>query len=285
MSRAPMSRSTRYRGDPSPKDPVVSEPPNEQEPPESRTEQEPAAERDLFGRTPKGRKDWSHRKGEPRGLALAWSLVMLGVAGWSFAASSGAGGVSTEAYRVRASHAAVLLALAVGVLWPMMRLSQVRPRRGVVRSVLVDAMVLLGPMQVMIWPQFLLAGWSVTRCAAVAGVMTGWVIGVGAVIAAGVSSQRTVWRGAAMATVLAMALSAPVSAVLWGLDESSSRSWVWLSPLSAMFELTRDLTWEGGRPYIVETGVWRGVAGSVVGALVVWTGLLGWRMVRDRADA
>ncbi|GEM_PF-1657700 len=79
----------------------------------------------------------------------------------------------------------LLLCVAVGLMigWPLLRLSQ-KPAWYPITQTWLDLIVLLGMMQVVIWPLRLVTDWSVERMAAIDATLTGWTILAGAAIAA-----------------------------------------------------------------------------------------------------
>lgn len=250
-------------------------------------------DRDIFGREPVRTADWSHRRGEPRGLALAWAVFLLLGSAMALRGAATSGIVSVEAYRVQAARFMVVTAVAAGILWPMFRLSQESPRRPL-RALLVDIFVLVVPLQVVVWPQAILAGWSLARCAAVAGLLTAWIIAAGSIVAAGLFAGRKLWRAAAMLLILIAALTAPsVAAVQNAATPTPTYSsldtppafWVWLSPIGSIYEVTRDRTWAGGREVALRPGVRGAVWVSLISGLAAWAGILALRVAHRPNDA
>jgi hypothetical protein len=92
----------------------------------------------------------------------------------------------------------MLLMTLVGaaVLWPMVRLSQARPER-IGRSLAGDLVVLLVPMQAVIWPMPLLTRWSFEVTGAVAVCAASWTVLAAGVLAcayrAGDGARRWPW--------------------------------------------------------------------------------------------
>lgn len=216
--------------------------------PESAPAQAGGKEKDIFGRVPRDRPDWSHRRGEPRVFALIWMLYLMGVTGLMFASLSDAFFVSPAITRPAARG--MLLATMAGVmlLWPAVRLSQ-RPAERPVRSVLRDLFVVLIPAQAVIWPHALreLGDWSMGVLVALAGVFAAWSLVVAGLLAmadSGRGAGRARW--AWMLVLLVLCLGAPSYAVAWGqirmapgLPSDVRPGWM-LSPLTAVLEVTRD---------------------------------------------
>ncbi|XVJ60165.1 MAG: hypothetical protein HEQ23_12525 [Tepidisphaera sp.] len=162
--------------------------------------------------TPPTRVDkWAHRRVEPRGLALVWTLYLLGVTMvcfWTPALSTG-----LDALSGRYSARLVLVAVGFGmaVLWPMLRLCQTFPNEGGLRGVGKDLVVMIIPTQAVIWPLAFLALWPLSVAACVAASSLGWTLVVGALLAmalggAGRERQRSSFRRIAwMVVILAVA--------------------------------------------------------------------------------
>ena len=132
---------------------------------------------------PKRVDKWAHRRVEPRGLALLWTMYLLGVTlvcFWTPALSAG-----LDVLSGRYSSRLVLVAVAFGyaVLWPMLRLCQVFPSEGGLRSVGKDLIVMVIPTQAVIWPLAFLALWPLSVAACVAASAMGWTFLVGAILA------------------------------------------------------------------------------------------------------
>ncbi len=250
-------------------------------------------ERDIFGRVPRDRPDWSHRRGEPRVFALVWMLYLMGVTALMFASLSEAFFVSPSVTRPAARG--MLLATIAGIvlLWPAIRLSQ-RPSERPVRHVLRDLFVVLIPAQAVIWPHALreLGDWSLSVLAALAGVFAAWALVVGGVLAmadSGRGAGRVRW--AWMLVILCVCLGAPVYAVARGQFpavpgggvEGARPGWMF-SPFTAVLEVTRDRDATDGVTRLGWTH-WRLIAASacVGGALLCLAGAGGVAARRGRA--
>lgn len=270
--------------------------PGDEPGPEARpaaVEQPLEKERDIFGRVPKDRADWSHRRGEPRVFALLWMLYLMGVTGVMFMSVSDAFFVSTSITRPAARG--MMLATIVGIvlLWPAMRLSQ-RPAPRAVRSVLQDLFVLLVPAQAVVWPHALrvLGDWPVQVLLGLVGVMTAWALVVGGLIALANAGRhagraRGVWMlvvlGAVFLGPLAGGLTGPGAAVAGSSGEPARPAWM-LSPLTAVLEITRNRD-ASGTPNPVGGIHWRLIiaTGCVGGALLCVAGSAGVASGRGRA--
>lgn len=207
---------------------------------------------DLFGRAPKTRKDWSHRRGEPRGLALGWTLYLMGATVGSLAPVMRVSRVDSTVYRPAARLLMVLIVVGGCVLWPMLRASQDRPGSPG-RDVFRDLLILLVPALTLVWPQVLLAGWPVPIVGAVSLLMVGWFSFVGAWLC--LLYGRDEWgSGPRLAAAVVPALvTCVLPGVLWfgGVMSASppalevTPGWMW-TPGTAVWELVRDRSWSGG---------------------------------------
>jgi hypothetical protein len=259
----------------------------------------PSKEKDLFGREPVGTPDWSHRRGEPRVLALVWMIMLMGVTALMFASLSDAFFVSTRITRPAAR--AMLLATTAGLVlfWPAVRLSQ-RPAPHPVRGVLQDLFVLLVPAQAVIWPHALrvLADWPFSVLTALAACTAAWALLIGGLVAMADASRGADGSGrlrwAWMLVVLAVVFLAPGYAVATGLvvvtrADVPRPGWM-LSPLTSVLELTRERDTTGTLTPV--SGVhWRliGAVACVGGALLCLAGASGTarrrRVARGRGPA
>ena len=202
---------------------------------------EKATDVDVFGRAPKDRPDWSHRRGEPRGLFLGWLVYMLIASGAAFSSAGIGGSISVESYRASASRFALALMVGLFVLWPMLRLSQAAPRRPL-RSIAVDLAVLLVPLQVVIWPHVFLAAWPPLVCAGLSAATGGWALVAASLLGVCISAGGVAWRVSGVIAVLTIGLGVPTALAVGG----AGLDVPWVSPLTAAAALTRDQTWSGG---------------------------------------
>ena len=230
-------------------------------------------ERDLFGREPKGRRDWSHRKGEPRTFALLWTVFLMLATLVMFGSLSATPTVTPEVYRPAARTLLMTVALGATVLWPMLRLSQQIPRERAVKWVLKDLVVVLLPVQALVWPHALgmLSGWPLSVVAGVSLSIAAWsCVSAGVLGLAYVTMPREGGAGiraAWMVVVLAVVFGAPAWQTLSGgytltdapasLEPGAGRM---LSPLTSIAEITRDRAWSG-RPARIGAGHWRAMVG------------------------
>lgn len=237
---------------------------------------------DVFGKPPKGRSDWSHRRGEPRVFAFCWTLYLLAATVIAFSSAGAAGAGNADAFRPAARGLLAACLAGISLLWPMTRLSQMRPgprRWSAVRCVLEDIAVLVVPAQAVIWPQVLMASWPVSVVGALACSTLAWALALGALLYAAFTSRRRagVWW---MAIFVAIAGAGPLLALVPGVLERGAEArcaWWWMtSPVTSGFELTRDRPWSGASAW-VSLGHW--VSIGVVGAI----SLVGWALVLGHA--
>jgi hypothetical protein len=181
---------------------------------------------------------WTHRRGEPRLMALLWSLYLFAASLVTVMQLPILG--MTESRFVQSSSRLLLMLLAVGVtvLWPMLRLSQVSPRRPCLAT-WVDLFVLLVPMQAVLWPLTWLGRWDLAITAAVSLLISSWAILLGVPVCVGMASPvgwgRSVW----MSLVLVACGAAPMMAfVLGATGAATSSSLALASPLTAVFAIT-----------------------------------------------
>lgn len=190
---------------------------------------------------------WAHRRGEPRVFAFLWTMyVLLAVAG-SILWVSRFASVTAGTYGPAARIMLVVVAVGATILWPMVRLSQASPRRGAVSHVLADALIVLMPSQLVLWPLYVLANWPLNIVAGVAGVLAAWIVLVGGVLALALGGRaatepgdaaltgRTIWMG----VILALVCAAPAAMLVAGAGRHAVPGWLpMLSPLSAIPRLT-----------------------------------------------
>jgi len=209
-------------------------------------------ERDLFGQAPpEGFEDWSHRKREPRALALLWMIFLMLVSAWMFARLSIAPTVSTSVSRPAAREMLVFAMVGACVLYPMLRLAQAIPLPSVVGAGVRDALVLILPLQAVLWPNRLvvLGGWGSDVILALAAHSAAWIVllvGASSVSLAGasVSGRPALARALGSAAVVVLALGAPMVELVTGIGAGVDARGVhlgWmLSPITGVLELTRD---------------------------------------------
>jgi hypothetical protein len=225
-----------------------------------------------------GPDPWPHRRGEPRVFAFLWTVYLL-VGAMGTLASLGVL-ATVESYQYAARLLLVLMAIGVVGLWPMVRLSQVVPYRvpapgqtarpETVRSragqILEDVLVVLLPIQAVIWPQVWLAAWSGEVLGAVDALICAWGVLVGGILALALGRASSgVGRAGWMAIIMALVLLAP-ALMLTGVDAPSIRT---ASPLTGIYEITRDRASEGLEAS-VSVEHWRMIGVTLGVGILIW---------------
>ena len=213
----------------------------------------------------------------PRGLIFLASVWLI--ASWVIAI-----GVRAPVQPSSASYTpAVLLMMqcvTAGLMigWPLLRLSQTRPMWPL-RQTLLDLAVLLGLVQVVIWPLRLVTTWTPLRTAAIDATLAGWTALAGAMIAAAITTNRSGPRVLAMGACLGMCVLGPVLAwiaVSTGVDVLQL---VGLSPFMAVKTLGGG---GGSHPSEVQ---WRWIALLSFAAAAVWLALSASRLLVHQPTA
>lgn len=216
--------------------------------------QQPRKERDLLGKEPPGDLiDWSHRKGEPRVFALLWMIFLLTTTALMFARLATGFSISPSVSRPASQEMLVIVAIGMSILWPMVRLSQRIPPPSIVMSSIRDLIVVIVPMQAVIWPQRLivLGGWSSEVVLALAlhtlawGIVIAGAVSLGSIFIAGSSpesQQRN--RALSMLGVLLLVFAFPLIELLTHKGAAigpanANLGWM-LSPITGIMELTTD---------------------------------------------
>jgi len=228
-------------------------------------------ERDLLGNEPPvDRIDWSHRKGEPRVLALLWMIFLLTATAMMFANLSVGYSISPSVSRPASRQMLVVIVVGMSILWPMIRLSQTIARPSIVASSLRDMVVILIPMQAVIWPQSLivLGGWSIAVVTALAlhiiawGLVIAGLLAIASILIAN-SPHHIRTRILTMAAILTAIFAVPLIELLTlkgapiGIAHANL-GWM-LSPITGILELTTDRS-PLGQPAMVYNAHFRIIA-------------------------
>jgi hypothetical protein len=221
---------------------------------------------------------WAHRRVEPRGLALCWTLYLLGVTVASFWTPALGAGLDPLSGRYSARLVLLLTAVGYGILWPMLRLCQTMPREGGVSAVGKDLIVMVVPTQAVIWPLSFLAVWPVSVAGGVATATLGWTLVVGAVLAIALGRGHDGQSGEAggvrragwMLGILALVGTGAALAAVRSVGVAGSH-WadlvLMMSPLTAGFEMTQGPV---GRLQWLAPGHWAAVGVTWSLALGLW---------------
>jgi hypothetical protein len=201
---------------------------------------------------------WAHRRGEPRLFAFFWSMYLLLTVAGSVTWVASTSQLTPDSYAPAARIMLIVVAVGATILWPMTRLSQATPKGSVLLAVFADLVVMLLPMQMVIWPLVVLAHWPAGIVACVALLLSSWTLLTGGFLALALGGKRVInpdadgigWRSIWMLAFLGMALTAPLvmlvksanSTVSDPLIEAASVRWpTWLpmlSPITAVSQLT-----------------------------------------------
>lgn len=226
---------------------------------------------------------WAHRRGEPRTFAAAWVLYLFAAIAFLSASVGMLGLMSWDVYRIMVRMLVVFLAVAIWIVWPMVRLSQEVPRRPLA-SVAADIVLVVAPVLGVIWPQGLawMARWPWSVCLA----LSLWMVGIagcaGAIVAHVLCLQRddatTQARSSRWVTMLVLvvvAFAAPLLGTLRpgeGLFVATPRAWdplLMASPVSGAFDIVRDRSYTGIAA-IVARGHWWAIGALWLVAIVLW---------------
>lgn len=233
----------------------------------------------LIHRAERSRVDpWAHRRGEPRLFAFFWTFyVLLAVAGsvtWLARATT----VSRGSYGPAARIMLVVVAVGMVVLWPMVRLSQVSPRRNSLVSTLADLVVVQLPVQIVVWPLVVLANWPLDIVMAIAAMMWAWGVLTGGVLALALGGApiehprdgrlfgRAVWMG----VLLAILMSGPLaSSVLYARGVACPNWLTMISPITAIPALTGKGLIGPSAP--VSQVQWDAIVATLSGGVFAWS--------------
>ena len=175
----------------------------------------------------------------PRGLIFSASLWLI--ASWIIAL-----GWRTPVQPSSASYTPgvrlMLLCVTIGLMigWPLLRLSQTRAWHPIAQTWL-DLLVLLGLLQVVIWPLRLVTTWTTWRTAALDATMMGWLLLAGAIVAAAIVTDRQGPRVLAMIVCIGMCIAGPTLAWLGLMTGVHATELVGLSPLMAVRTLSEGI--------------------------------------------
>jgi hypothetical protein len=191
---------------------------------------------------------WAHRRGEPRLFAFLWTLYLFVTVLGSLLWLTRSGVLAASAYGPAARVMLIVIAAGAAILWPMVRLSQLAPPRHPISAAFGDFIVIVLPVQVVVWPLAFLANWPITVVGVLAAMLFVWPLVTGGLIALAFTlaqrralpilsaPARIIWMGLCIAAVCA----APLAVVLTGVGEQVNlSSWAWkLSPFTLVFVLT-----------------------------------------------
>lgn len=169
----------------------------------------------------RGDDPWAHRRGEPRVFALLWTMYVLVAVAGSVLWLATTGRFTVTGYGPAARIMLVVVAAGVTLVWPMTRLSQLGPDREAFGSCVLDVLVVLFPVQMVLWPLVFIAGWPRSVVISVAVQFLVWGMMIGALIAVGVVGGQGSWPNAAR--------------VVYGAGMGQRRTWVMLVIVAMIF--------------------------------------------------
>jgi hypothetical protein len=243
---------------------------------------------------PRGVDPWAHRRGEPRTFAAFWFAFLFLAVAVLLGSAGSLGLIAVDVYRSVLRRLLVVLVVGVMVVWPMLRLSQERPRHPA-RSLLVDCLIMLPSLLVVILPQSArwMAAWPAPVCMCLFAWVCAWAMVVGGVVGLvlarpGGLEPSGALRTAAMVLIVAMVGAGPAAMITTGGAAASDVVWqidhaMMLSPVTGVLEIVRDRSATGG-PAMVVRAHWRWT-GCVAGVGVVLCAWAWWRSRAGRGDA
>ncbi len=252
-----------------------------------------------------GRDPYAHRRGEPRGFTVIWLLFLFLVAALVYGSIGNPVFASAEGYRLASKVLLTTVAAGIVTVWPVLRLTQQAPLAGGVSATARDIAIVLIPMQALIWPQSLITGWGIDAVAAIAILLAGWTLIVGAIVALAIGPQRSHpraraalgaspfpiapgSRAVAMAAILILPLLAPAGLLLLDAPPGSEPG-AWAetlsvcSPFTAPWELFEDRSWTGAHARALAQH-WKPVLLTLLAGAAAWAALLTIRRITRVED-
>lgn len=215
---------------------------------------------------------WAHRKGEPRIFALFWSAYLMIASLTTLFAIRSTTIPKTEQYSWGAAALLTCIMLGIGILWPLCRLTQAPPKHAL-GATLADIVVLLLPVQAIIWPLPVLTFWSFQLVTTIALMSISWTALISAIIAWAIPSRDALTRIVAMSLCLAIVGTAPLFSIWWlatGHPAPPPESMMLASPFTAIWALLQSPSnWS---PIVTDTERLAAIA-PLVPASIVWIAL------------
>lgn len=181
---------------------------------------------------------WAHRKGEPRFFALLWAIYLMAAALFTLFAVRTVGPPLTDQFHYGARAMLELTAVGALILWPMTRLSQL-PAQRPAHAICADLVVILVPIQALVWPLPLLTRWNPAVIASIALMLTAWTVLVASILLPAQRSRAPAKRAAAMGAIILASTGAPILQLFFTrFGAPLPPVWNLLSPYTAILELT-----------------------------------------------
>lgn len=223
---------------------------------------------------------WAHRRGEPRVFAFLWTLFLFAATAATFLTALSTGQTGPDVMRPATRALFAIVAGGIVVLWPMVRLSQI-PDRHPLSGCIQDLVVILVPVQAVVWPQWFgwLGRWPLAVVASVSCLLVAWGFLSGGFLAlAQVERQRrrprpgpteAWWMLLILLVGLGGAAAALAPATTGSAGPADFRPQWMLSPVTAIYELTRDRAYTGASA-AVGPGHWLAIAAVLAASLPAW---------------
>lgn len=243
----------------------------------------------------KGKPDrWAHRRGEPRVFAFMWTLYLLAATLLGFGSLGAVGAIHASTYRTVARIILVTVSVGIVVVWPMTRLSQVKPARNGVRLAWADFVVVVLTIQAVVVPQvFLPFGWSKSIVIAISLILSAWIFAVAGLLAVALrpGSRRAAqsppvhgWLWMLVIILLTFAIpagllvstsSGTAAGTRSGTSNEIRRAWL-ASPVTGVYELTRRRPHTSIAP-VLDRNDWIVIGSPAAIGAVFWLVALGFR--------
>lgn len=172
-------------------------------------------------------------------MALLWAVYLMGSAVLTIFTVRSLGMPSTGQLVSACRGMIIMVLLGLTMLWPMVRLSQEFPRRRWA-SIGADLLVLLAPVQAVLWPMPMLTHWSWSVMSGLMVLVCGWGLLAASVVmwAYARAPGSAALRGAAALACAMFAGAAPLAGLGLRLAGFEPSAWLWmLSPVTAVYRL------------------------------------------------
>lgn len=191
---------------------------------------------------------WAHRRAEPRLFAFLWTLYLFVTVLGSLLWLTSSGVLAASAYGPAARIMLIVIACGATILWPMVRLSQLAPGPRPLASAFGDFVVIVMPVQVVVWPLAFLANWPLKVVAVLSAMLFVWPLLISGLLAIAFAwchrcsrlALGAFGRVAWMILCIAVVCAGPLVVVITEVGEHIDLSnWAWkLSPFTFVFLIT-----------------------------------------------